>query len=123
MSLPLCPFLFSTHCFEAAELTLTYNEQLINFCIYRPPPSKNNRFSDSCFSVSFPTFVNTHDSLHGTTLLFGDLNSNSRKLHEITVFNLTQSVFEPTHNQGHLPDLVFSQQSDNILISTKLHLD
>ena len=37
------------------------------------------------------------------------------------MFNLTQSVSEPTHNQGHLLDLVFSKQSDNILISTKLH--
>ena len=37
------------------------------------------------------------------------------------MFNLTQSVSEPTHNQGHLLDLVFSNQSDNILVSTKLH--
>ena len=37
------------------------------------------------------------------------------------MFNLIQSVSEPTHNQGHLLDLVFSKQSDNILISTKLH--
>ena len=37
------------------------------------------------------------------------------------MFNLTQSVFGPTHNQGHLLVLVFSKQSDNILISTKLH--
>ena len=35
--------------------------------------------------------------------------------------NLTQSVYEPTHNQGHLLDLVFSKQSDYLLISTKLH--
>ena len=37
------------------------------------------------------------------------------------MFNLIQSVSEPTHNQGHLLDLVFSKQSYNILISTKLH--
>ena len=37
------------------------------------------------------------------------------------MFNLTQSVSEPAHNQGHLLDFVFSKQSDNILISTKLH--
>ena len=49
-------------------------------------------------------------------------NNNSRKLHDIIdMFNLTQSVSEPTHNQGHLLDLVFSKQSDNILTSTKLH--
>ena len=49
-------------------------------------------------------------------------NNNSRKLHDIIdMFNLTQSVSEPAHNQGHLLDLVFSKKSDNILISTKLH--
>ena len=37
------------------------------------------------------------------------------------MFNLTQSVSEPTHNQGYLLDLVFSKQSDNILISTNIH--
>ena len=36
------------------------------------------------------------------------------------MFNLTQSVSEPTHNQGHLLDLVFSKQNDNILILCKL---
>ena len=37
------------------------------------------------------------------------------------MFNLTQFVSEPAHNLGHLLNLVFSKQSDNILISTKLH--
>ena len=35
------------------------------------------------------------------------------------MFNLTQSVTEPTHNQGHLLDLVLSEQNDN---SMKSHL-
>ena len=53
---------------------------------------------------------------------FENAENNSRKLHDIIdMFNLTQSVSKPTHNQGHLLDLVFSKQSDNILISTKLH--
>ena len=31
-------------CFEAAQLTLTYNKQLTNFfCFYRPPPSKKKK--------------------------------------------------------------------------------
>ena len=48
--------------------------------------------------------------------------SNSRKFNDILdIFNLFQSVTEPTHKQGHLLDLVLSMQSDNILLSTKLH--
>ena len=118
-------------CFETAQLTLTYNKQLTNlFCIYRPPPSKKNKFSDSMFFDQFSDFLEHSDSLPGKTLLMGDFNfhfenvenKNSRKLHDIIdMFNLTQSVSEPTHNQGHLLDLVFSKQSDNILTSTKLH--
>ena len=70
------------------------------------------------------------DNLPGKTLLMGDFtfyfenaeNNNSGKLHDIIgMFSLTQSVSEPTHNQGHLLDLVLSKQSDNIFISTKLH--
>ena len=82
------------------------------------------------FSISFPTFLNT-DSLAKHFLWvpgdfnfhFGNVeNNNSRKLHDIIdMFNLTQSISEPTHNQGRLLDLVFSKQSDNILTSTKLH--
>ena len=82
------------------------------------------------FFDQFSDFLEHSDSLPGKTLLMGDFNchfenvenKNSRKLHDIIdMFKLTQSVSEPTHNQGHLLDLVFSKQSDNILTSTKLH--
>ena len=81
------------------------------------------------FFDQFSDFLEHSDSLPGKTLLMGDFNfhfenveNNSRKLHDIIdMFNLTQSVSEPTHNQGHLLDLVFSKQSGHILISTKLH--
>ena len=38
-------------CPEAAHLTLTYNKHLTVFCIYRPLPSKNNKFSASFFFI------------------------------------------------------------------------
>ena len=62
-------------CFETAKLTLTYNMQLTNsFCIYRPPPSKKNKFSDSMFFSQFSDFLEHSDSLPGKTLLMGDFN-------------------------------------------------
>ena len=55
-------------CFETAQLTLTYNKQLTNlFCIYRPPPSKKNKFSDSMFFDQFSDFLEHSDSLPGKT--------------------------------------------------------
>ena len=83
-----------------------------------------------CFFDQFCDFLEHPDNLPGKTLRMGDFNfhfqnvenNNSRKLHDSTdMFNLPQSVSEPTHNQGHLLDLVFSKQIDNILTSTKLH--
>ena len=68
------------------------------------------------FFDHFSDFLEHSDSLPGKTLLMGDFNfhfenleNNSRKLHDIIdIFNLTQSFTEPTHNQGHLLDLVLS---------------
>ena len=82
------------------------------------------------FFDQFSDFLEHSDSLPGKILLMGDFNfhfenvenNNSRKMHDIIcMFNLTQSVSEPTHNQGHLLDLVFSKQSDNIFICINLH--
>ena len=45
-------------CFEAAQLSITYLKQQINFlCIYRPPPSKNNKFTDCMFFYQFSDFL------------------------------------------------------------------
>ena len=83
------------------------------------------------FLDQFSDFLEHSDSLHGKTHLMGDFNfhfenveKNSRKLHNIIdMFNLTQSVSEPTHNQGHLLYLAFSKQRDNILTSTNYTMD
>ena len=61
------------------------------------------------FFDQFSDFLEHFDGLPVKTLLMGDFNfhfenvenKNSRKLHHIIgMFNLTQSVSEPTHNQG-----------------------
>ena len=70
------------------------------------------------FFHQFSDFLEHSDSLPGKPLLMGDFNfhfenaeNNSRKLHDIIdMFNLTQSVSEAIHNQGHLLDLVFSNK-------------
>ena len=44
-------------CPEAAHLTLTYNKQLTDFCIYRPLPRKKNKFSASMLFDQFSFFL------------------------------------------------------------------
>ena len=47
-------------CFETAQLTITYSKQLTNlFRIYRPPPNKKNKFSESMYFDQFSDFLNT----------------------------------------------------------------
>ena len=98
--------------------------------MYSPPPSRKNKFSDSMFFDQFSDFLEHSDSLPGKILLMSDFNfnfenvenNNSRKLHDIIdMINLTQSISEPTHNQGHLLDLEFSKQNENIFICINLH--
>ena len=83
-------------CFETAQLTLTYNKQLTNlFCIYRPPPSKKNKFSDSMFFDQFfdqfSDFLEHSDSLPGKTLLMGDFNFHFENVETRTPENYTIS--------------------------------
>ena len=64
-------------CPEAAHLTvtltLTYNKQVTNFfCIYRPLPSKQNKFSPSMFFDQFSYFLEHCDTLPAKTRRMGD---------------------------------------------------
>ena len=70
-------------CFETAQLTLTYNMQQTNFlCMYSPPPSKKNKFSDSMFFDQFSDFLEHSDGLPGKTLLMGDFNFHFENVEE-----------------------------------------
>jgi len=72
---------------------------------------KKNKFSDFMLFDHFSDFLEHSDSLPGKILLMGDFNfhsedtenNSSRKLHDI-IDIIIQSVFELTHNQGHLLD-------------------
>ena len=120
-------FLVQHPCLAADQLTVTYGKQLTNFfCINRPLPRIKQNFTVSTFFDLISDFLKHSDSLPGKTLpmcgfyfLFENVeNSNSRTLHGIIdIFNLTQSVTETTHNQGHLLDLVLSEQNDNSMES------
>ena len=61
--------------FEAVILSLTVNKSCINFvCVYRPPPSRGNKFTTAMFFEQFPDFLEHCHCLHGKTILMGDFN-------------------------------------------------
>ena len=48
-------FSFHHWSFKVMRLSITLNSGNINFfCLYRPPPDKNNQLTDSCLYSDFP---------------------------------------------------------------------
>ena len=85
------------------------------FPIYRPEP---NEFTMSAFLKDFSTFLESVCVLSNEVLILGDFNihldkvDNSNVKHFLEIlsdFNLLQHVSEPTHESGHILDLVISR--------------
>ena len=101
--------------------------------VYRTCPSKKNKLTDHDFFREFPELLelsNLHPSC--TTVIFGDLNfhfnkpnhSSTMKMNQILdMFDLSQSVTQPTHNHGNILDCVIFRQSDNVLMDVSVNQD
>ena len=91
---------------EAVEAKLVRDDWSALFvCLYRPPPSKQNRLKNSMFLVDLPDFTSPFTSSSNIVLL-GDFNfkfddpSWPDVKHITTLLNdhnLTQLIQEPTH--------------------------
>eukprot|EP00745_Piridium_sociabile_P014218 TRINITY_DN20961_c0_g1_i1.p2 TRINITY_DN20961_c0_g1~~TRINITY_DN20961_c0_g1_i1.p2 ORF type:complete len:290 (-),score=34.81 TRINITY_DN20961_c0_g1_i1:2017-2886(-) len=123
-------FPFAHQSFEVAQLTLTIQEQRVTiFLLYRPPPNKKNKLSVPLFFDELPDFLDFCHDCQNNIVLAGDFNfhvddpndASARKLCEqLEMFNLTQTVTEPTHKCGHTLDLVVHRNDDNIVYSTNV---
>ena len=121
-------FPFNHTSFELAQLSLSLGQSHLNvFCLYRPPPSKKNKLTDSLFVEEFPDFLEYANSLKGSLLIVGDFNfhfDNPTQLYTAKIldiicsFDLCQSVSEPTHARGHIVDWVVYREEDALLKST-----
>ncbi len=96
------------------------------FCLYRPPPSKTNKFTASLFFEELPDFLSYCNTKQGSLLLVGDFNIHvdittdplSVRLASLfTDFSLDQAVTFPTHQRGHSLDLVVTRREDGVLQS------
>ena len=108
-------FPFTHSSFELTELTLTAPENIHFFCLYRPPPCKRNKFSDSLILSEFPDFLEYCNTLPGKLIILGDFNIHfdspansltSKTLEILTTFDIVQGVQAPTHRCGHIIDWV-----------------
>ena len=126
---PVKNFPFDHVSFELAQLTLTINEQRITlFLVYRPPPSSKNNLTTSLFFAELPDFLDFCLHCQTRVVISGDFNfhvddatdNNARKLLEqFEMYNLMQTVTEPTRG-GHTLDLVVHRNDDDIILSTNV---
>ena len=67
------PFLHSTS--ELANLTITLPQHTVNqFCLYRPPSDRKNKFTDAKFLEQFPDLLEFGNFFKGHLLFMGDFN-------------------------------------------------
>ena len=92
--------------------------------LYRPPPSKKNKFTPRMFMDDFSSLLETLTVGSSHLLLAGDFNFHVDDIHDhdaITFLNLLnlhdlqQHVHVPTHVSGHTLDLVISRRDDDLV--------
>ena len=99
-----------------------YNLRII--IIYRPPPSQANNMSTADFLLEFGDYLQTINASSGKLIITGDFNlhlDNSSDGHVksfnslLSSTNIIQSVQDPTHQAGHVIDLVLSRSYENLI--------
>ena len=121
---------FAARSFESVEFIFKQPGQSIIFtCLYRPPPSRQNKLTASLFHEEFSALFD-HYSLSTSKLLllgnfhfrFDDLNSSdtNRIRQLINNHNLSQLILEPTHRSGHIIDWITAREYDNLVSSVSV---
>ena len=123
-------FPFDHSSFELARVSLAMTQQTVNFfCVYRPPPSRSNKQTDSVFVDQIHSPLEHCNSLRVSSIVLGDLNvhydnplnpTTSRKMDLLTTFNLTQAVSQPTHDKGHILGWLLHTSDDHLVQSASV---
>ena len=116
-------FPFPHTSFELVHLKLQSPQLIHLFCMYRPPPSKKNKSSNSIFVSEFQDFLAYCNVLGGGLLIMGDLNVHFdqqtdpltvKVTQSLSVVGLDQPVNVATHRCGHTLDPIIHRESDSL---------
>ena len=129
----LCRDCFSLKCnssgevssFEFSDWTLSSSgTSFRTIIIYRPPYSRNHPVSISVFLDQLSSFLEPILLCKEPLIISGDFNihvdipSESLQFSELLrSLSLIQHVNQPTHEKGHILDLIISRSSDDIILS------
>ena len=114
--------------FELAKLKLCIpNSPITNiFALYRPVPSKKNKFTPKEFIEQLPDFLEYVNEQSGKSVIIGDFNFHfnmptigytPQVIDVFETFGLTQAVNDVTHRKGNTVDWVVFREDDNLLKS------
>ena len=121
--------------FESLDVTISSgNTPLRLIVVYRPPPSKKNNLSVDVFMREFTHLLESVIVNNELLTITGDfnlhidnLNGNSTAasfMDLIDLFGLCQLVTEPTHQRGHLLDLIITKSTTrNLLTGVRVQFD
>ena len=105
---------------------LTYNV----WVVYHPPSSSKTSGTTSNFYAELEQLFTEASISVIPTVIVGDFNVHfddhitSEPIRTLLEsFNLTQNVHSPTHQTGHILDLVVSHTDDNFITSVTVHPD
>ena len=112
----------SCQSFEAVEAKLFHSGKSMSFvCLYRPPPSRVNKFTDKMFQDEFSGLLAYLASRTGESLFVGDFNyhfdctscPHVKQLQTLFSDNcLTQLIHDPTHCRGHILDWMVVRENN-----------
>jgi hypothetical protein len=121
-----------TH-FEHLECYVSTGDKPFRLCvIYRPPPSKQNGFTNSLFFDEWASYLDELAVTPQELIITGDLNfhldkPDSPDVHQFSglleLHGLVRHVRAATHIQGHTLDVIITQDDSFILRDTPLVMD
>ena len=114
--------------FEFSIWLVKWNNTKIKLCIiYRPPFSENHPVSTNTFFTEFEEFLEDNIMSDESLCIVGDFNihmdfkenPDQLKMNDIlTSFGLIQHVCSPTHQSGHILDLILTRNCGDLELSS-----
>ncbi|XP_062616025.1 uncharacterized protein LOC134277724 [Saccostrea cucullata] len=119
--------------FEHLECSVGVKNKFIRIAvIYRPPPSKSNKFKNSVFFEEWTNYLDSLVLIPGELLITGVLNfhlddpndKDARTFTELlTEHGLKQHISDETHRLGHTLDVLITREDSPILQGTPFVAD
>jgi hypothetical protein len=118
--------------FEYMAVQFKTSTPILLVIIYRPPPSRKNKLTNSMFADEFEEFVGLLATRSERVIIMGDFNLHWDEPDNIHVkrfrtildaADFHQHVHAPTHKGGHTLDYLISRSNDPIIESLEVQDD